>query len=235
MLEQSKRDQAPISGQERVGISWWICLEKFSPSPAVRSTDTVAHTTSACCITAPLCFLPQMIKSLKKAMAPVLSDVSVEWVFPESTEVLVSPVSTSCLFPGDHLVGYSIICDTSPYISNPRSVSPTLCWLEGPSWEQGVLVCTCTSVGVHVHKRASWLFVRGQEASPAFSLCPQGRWWVRHQGEIGTQQIKVLVHKQWLLPAGSRLMDVVVGPIPSLCFSPGQEATLQHDAVPGVG
>uniref|UniRef100_A0A8C3JZB0 von Willebrand factor A domain containing 5B1 n=1 Tax=Calidris pygmaea TaxID=425635 RepID=A0A8C3JZB0_9CHAR len=64
---------------------------------------------------------PKMIKSLKKAMAPVLSDVSVEWVFPESTEVLVSPVSTSCLFPGDRLVGYGIICDTSPYISNPRS------------------------------------------------------------------------------------------------------------------
>ncbi|XP_009888289.1 PREDICTED: von Willebrand factor A domain-containing protein 5B1 [Charadrius vociferus] len=64
---------------------------------------------------------PKMIKSLKKAMAPVLSDVSVEWVFPESTEVLVSPVRTSCLFPGDRLVGYGIICDTSPYISNPRS------------------------------------------------------------------------------------------------------------------
>lgn len=64
-----------------------------------------------------------MIRSLKKVMAPVLSDVSVEWVFPESTEVLVSPVSTSCLFPGDRLVSYGVICDTSPYLSNPRSVS----------------------------------------------------------------------------------------------------------------
>ncbi|XP_068772235.1 von Willebrand factor A domain-containing protein 5B1 [Struthio camelus] len=64
---------------------------------------------------------PKMIKSLKKAMAPVLSDVSVEWVFPESTEVLVSPVSARCLFPGDRLVGYGIVCDTSLYISNPRS------------------------------------------------------------------------------------------------------------------
>ncbi|NWW63329.1 VW5B1 protein, partial [Ifrita kowaldi] len=64
---------------------------------------------------------PKMIRSLKKAMAPVLSDVSVEWVFPESTEVLVSPVSTSCLFPGDRLVSYGVICDTSPYLSNPRS------------------------------------------------------------------------------------------------------------------
>ncbi|XP_072210219.1 von Willebrand factor A domain-containing protein 5B1 isoform X3 [Excalfactoria chinensis] len=64
---------------------------------------------------------PKVIRSLKKAMAPVLSDVSVEWVFPESTEVLVSPLSSSCLFPGDRLVGYSIICDTSLYISKPRA------------------------------------------------------------------------------------------------------------------
>ncbi|XP_056364199.1 von Willebrand factor A domain-containing protein 5B1 [Oenanthe melanoleuca] len=64
---------------------------------------------------------PKMIRALKKAMAPVLSDVSVEWVFPESTEVLVSPVSSSCLFPGDRLLSYSVICDTSLYLSNPRS------------------------------------------------------------------------------------------------------------------
>uniref|UniRef100_A0A669QQJ0 von Willebrand factor A domain containing 5B1 n=1 Tax=Phasianus colchicus TaxID=9054 RepID=A0A669QQJ0_PHACC len=65
--------------------------------------------------------LQPKVRSLKKAMAPVLSDVSVEWVFPESTEVLVSPLNTSCLFPGDRLVGYSIICDTSLYISKPRA------------------------------------------------------------------------------------------------------------------
>ncbi|XP_005353438.1 von Willebrand factor A domain-containing protein 5B1 [Microtus ochrogaster] len=61
---------------------------------------------------------PKMIKSLKKAMAPVLSDVTVEWVFPETTEVLISPVSTSSLFPGERLMGYGIVCDTSLYISN---------------------------------------------------------------------------------------------------------------------
>ncbi|KAF5924691.1 hypothetical protein HPG69_004563 [Diceros bicornis minor] len=64
---------------------------------------------------------PKMVKSLKKAMAPVLSDVTVEWVFPEATEVLISPVSTSSLFPGERLVGYGIVCDASLYISNPRS------------------------------------------------------------------------------------------------------------------
>ncbi|KAF6346013.1 von Willebrand factor A domain containing 5B1 [Rhinolophus ferrumequinum] len=64
---------------------------------------------------------PKMVKSLKKAMAPVLSDVTVEWVFPETTEVLISPVSTSTLFPGERLVGYGIVCDVSLYISNSRS------------------------------------------------------------------------------------------------------------------
>ncbi|XP_052572459.1 von Willebrand factor A domain-containing protein 5B1 isoform X1 [Peromyscus californicus insignis] len=63
---------------------------------------------------------PKMIKSLKKAMAPMLSDVTVEWVFPETTEVLISPVSTSSLFPGDRLMGYGIVCDASLYISNSR-------------------------------------------------------------------------------------------------------------------
>ncbi|XP_070260343.1 von Willebrand factor A domain-containing protein 5B1 [Myotis yumanensis] len=64
---------------------------------------------------------PKMVKSLKKAMAPILSDVTVEWVFPETTEVLVSPLSTSTLFPGERLVGYGIVCDASLYISNSRS------------------------------------------------------------------------------------------------------------------
>ncbi|CAH7440565.1 von Willebrand factor A domain-containing protein 5B1 [Phodopus roborovskii] len=64
---------------------------------------------------------PKMIKSLKKAMAPMLSDVTVEWVFPETTEVLISPVSTSSLFPGERLMGYGIVCDASLYISNSRS------------------------------------------------------------------------------------------------------------------
>ncbi|XP_053516173.1 von Willebrand factor A domain-containing protein 5B1 isoform X1 [Artibeus jamaicensis] len=64
---------------------------------------------------------PKMVKSLKKAMAPVLSDVTVEWVFPETTEVLISPVSTSTLFPGERLVGYGIMCDASLYASDSRS------------------------------------------------------------------------------------------------------------------
>ncbi|XP_041129972.1 von Willebrand factor A domain-containing protein 5B1-like [Polyodon spathula] len=64
---------------------------------------------------------PKMIKSLKKAMAPVLSDVTIDWLFPATKEVLLSPVGASYLFPGDRLIGYSVVCDTSRYHPNPKS------------------------------------------------------------------------------------------------------------------
>ncbi|XP_060235194.1 von Willebrand factor A domain-containing protein 5B1 [Meriones unguiculatus] len=64
---------------------------------------------------------PKLMKSLKKAMAPMLCDVTVEWIFPETTEVLISPVRTSSLFPGERLMEYGIVCDASLYISNSIS------------------------------------------------------------------------------------------------------------------
>lgn len=64
-----------------------------------------------------------MIKSLKKTMSPVLSDISIEWLFPETKEVLLSPVGNTFLFPGDSLIGYCVVCDTTRYHANPKSVS----------------------------------------------------------------------------------------------------------------
>ncbi|XP_062871709.1 von Willebrand factor A domain-containing protein 5B1 [Trichomycterus rosablanca] len=64
---------------------------------------------------------PKMIKYLKKSMTPVLSDISIEWLYPETKEVLLSPVGTTYLFPGDRLVGYSVVCDTTRYHCNPKS------------------------------------------------------------------------------------------------------------------
>lgn len=68
-------------------------------------------------------FPAQMIKSLKKTMSPVLSDISIEWLFPETKEVLLSPVGNTFLFPGDSLIGYCVVCDTTRYHTNPKSVS----------------------------------------------------------------------------------------------------------------
>ncbi|KAJ8016921.1 hypothetical protein DPEC_G00012370 [Dallia pectoralis] len=64
---------------------------------------------------------PKMIKSLKKTMAPVLTDIAIDWLFPETKEVLLSPVGSTFLFPGDRLIGYSVVCDTTRYHPNPKS------------------------------------------------------------------------------------------------------------------
>ncbi|KAL3059446.1 hypothetical protein OYC64_014121 [Pagothenia borchgrevinki] len=64
---------------------------------------------------------PKMIKSLKKTMCPVLTDISIEWLFPETKEVLLSPVGNNFLFPGDSLIGYSVVCDATRYHNNPKS------------------------------------------------------------------------------------------------------------------
>lgn len=56
-------------------------------------------------------------------MSPVLSDISIEWLFPETKEVLLTPVGNTFLFPGDSLIGYCVVCDTTRYHSNPKSVS----------------------------------------------------------------------------------------------------------------
>ncbi|KAL6119435.1 vwa5b1 [Pungitius sinensis] len=64
---------------------------------------------------------PKMIKSLKKTMSPVLSDISIDWLFPETKEVLLTPVGNTFLFPGDSLIGYSVVCDATRYHANPKS------------------------------------------------------------------------------------------------------------------
>lgn len=56
-------------------------------------------------------------------MSAVLSDISMEWLLPETKEVLLSPVGNTFLFPGDSLIGYSVVCDTTRYHTNPKSVS----------------------------------------------------------------------------------------------------------------
>uniref|UniRef100_A0A3Q2YB14 von Willebrand factor A domain containing 5B1 n=1 Tax=Hippocampus comes TaxID=109280 RepID=A0A3Q2YB14_HIPCM len=64
---------------------------------------------------------PRMIKTLKKTMCPVLSDISIDWLFPETKEVLLSPVGNAFLYPGDSLIGYAVVCDATRYHANPKS------------------------------------------------------------------------------------------------------------------
>ncbi|XP_028329442.1 von Willebrand factor A domain-containing protein 5B1 isoform X2 [Gouania willdenowi] len=54
---------------------------------------------------------PKLIKSLKKAFEPVLTDVRIDWYLPEHMEALLSPNDIAPLYPGDRLIGYCTLYD----------------------------------------------------------------------------------------------------------------------------
>uniref|UniRef100_A0A3P8SQA9 von Willebrand factor A domain containing 5B2 n=1 Tax=Amphiprion percula TaxID=161767 RepID=A0A3P8SQA9_AMPPE len=54
---------------------------------------------------------PKLIKSLKKAFEPVLTDVRIDWYLPENMEALLSPNEIPPLYPGNRLIGYCTLYD----------------------------------------------------------------------------------------------------------------------------
>lgn len=52
---------------------------------------------------------PQLIKSLKKAIEPAVSDITIDWYVPDSMEALLSPTELPALYPGDRLVSYCVL------------------------------------------------------------------------------------------------------------------------------
>ncbi|XP_041126369.1 von Willebrand factor A domain-containing protein 5B1-like [Polyodon spathula] len=60
---------------------------------------------------------PKLIKSLKKALEPALSDVRIDWYVPDNVEALLSPNEIAPLYPGDRLIGYCTVYDVSAFQS----------------------------------------------------------------------------------------------------------------------
>ncbi|XP_037837974.1 von Willebrand factor A domain-containing protein 5B1 [Kryptolebias marmoratus] len=58
---------------------------------------------------------PKLIKSLKKAFEPVLTDVRIDWYLPENMEALLSPNEIPPLYPGDCLTGYCTLYDMTNF------------------------------------------------------------------------------------------------------------------------
>ncbi|KAM9719565.1 von Willebrand factor A domain-containing protein 5B2 [Menidia menidia] len=58
---------------------------------------------------------PKVIKSLKKAFEPVLTDVRIDWYLPENMEALLSPNEIPPLYPGDCVVGYCTLYDMTGF------------------------------------------------------------------------------------------------------------------------
>ncbi|XP_061696468.1 von Willebrand factor A domain-containing protein 5B1 isoform X2 [Syngnathoides biaculeatus] len=58
---------------------------------------------------------PKLIKSLKKALEPVLTDVRIDWYLPENMEALLSPSEIPALYPGNRLIGYCTLYDLTTF------------------------------------------------------------------------------------------------------------------------
>ncbi|KAM9791699.1 von Willebrand factor A domain-containing protein 5B2 isoform 2-T2 [Syngnathus typhle] len=58
---------------------------------------------------------PKLIKLLKKALEPVLTDVRIDWYLPENMEALLSPNEIPALYPGNRLIGYCTLYDVTTF------------------------------------------------------------------------------------------------------------------------
>ncbi|KAK3513813.1 hypothetical protein QTP70_028857, partial [Hemibagrus guttatus] len=58
---------------------------------------------------------PKLIKCLKKALEPALTDVRIDWYVPDNMEALLSPNEIPPLYPGSRLIGYCTLYDVSTF------------------------------------------------------------------------------------------------------------------------
>ncbi|KAF7692611.1 von Willebrand factor A domain-containing protein 5B1 isoform X1 [Silurus meridionalis] len=58
---------------------------------------------------------PKLIKCLKKALEPVLTDVRIDWYVPDNMEALLSPNEIPPLYPGNRLIGFCTLYDVSTF------------------------------------------------------------------------------------------------------------------------
>uniref|UniRef100_A0A3Q2DTC4 von Willebrand factor A domain-containing protein 5B1-like n=1 Tax=Cyprinodon variegatus TaxID=28743 RepID=A0A3Q2DTC4_CYPVA len=68
---------------------------------------------------------PKLIKSLKKAFEPVLTDVRIDWYLPENMEALLSPNEIPPLYPGDRLIGYCTLYDMTNFKTKKSETEPS--------------------------------------------------------------------------------------------------------------
>ncbi|KAK1790955.1 hypothetical protein P4O66_014791 [Electrophorus voltai] len=58
---------------------------------------------------------PKLIKCVKKALEPALTDVHIDWYVPDNVEALLSPNEIPPLYPGNLLIGYCTLYDVSAF------------------------------------------------------------------------------------------------------------------------
>uniref|UniRef100_A0A674J8X2 von Willebrand factor A domain containing 5B2 n=1 Tax=Terrapene triunguis TaxID=2587831 RepID=A0A674J8X2_9SAUR len=58
---------------------------------------------------------PKLIKSLKKAIEPAVSDITIDWYVPDTMEALLSPNEIAALYPGDRLISYCTLYNIASF------------------------------------------------------------------------------------------------------------------------
>ncbi|XP_035383835.1 von Willebrand factor A domain-containing protein 5B2 [Electrophorus electricus] len=58
---------------------------------------------------------PKLIKCVKKALEPALTDIHIDWYVPDNVEALLSPNEIPPLYPGNLLIGYCTLYDVSAF------------------------------------------------------------------------------------------------------------------------
>nr|XP_023674194.1 von Willebrand factor A domain-containing protein 5B2-like isoform X1 [Paramormyrops kingsleyae]XP_023674195.1 von Willebrand factor A domain-containing protein 5B2-like isoform X1 [Paramormyrops kingsleyae]XP_023674196.1 von Willebrand factor A domain-containing protein 5B2-like isoform X1 [Paramormyrops kingsleyae]XP_023674197.1 von Willebrand factor A domain-containing protein 5B2-like isoform X1 [Paramormyrops kingsleyae] len=66
---------------------------------------------------------PKLIRLLKKAFEPVVTDVHIDWYVPDDMEALLSPSEIPPLYPGNCLMGYCTLYDMSGFKTKKNDVS----------------------------------------------------------------------------------------------------------------
>ncbi|XP_073712419.1 von Willebrand factor A domain-containing protein 5B2 isoform X1 [Misgurnus anguillicaudatus] len=69
---------------------------------------------------------PKLIKCLKKALEPVLTDVRIDWYVPENMEAILSPNEIPPLYPGNCLIGYCTLYNVGGFKAQKSEVKSRL-------------------------------------------------------------------------------------------------------------
>ncbi|XP_013926080.1 PREDICTED: von Willebrand factor A domain-containing protein 5B2 [Thamnophis sirtalis] len=70
---------------------------------------------------------PKLIKSLKKAIEPAVSDITIDWYVPDTMEALLSPNEIASLYPGDRLISYCTLYHVASFRDKKATGREQIC------------------------------------------------------------------------------------------------------------
>ncbi|CAH2248404.1 Hypothetical predicted protein [Pelobates cultripes] len=188
---------------------------------------------------------PKLIKSLKKALEPALSDITIDWYMPDTMEALLTPHDIASLYPGDSLIGYCALYHTASFRCSrimgqrPRGGSfSSVFQSQDDSKSTGVTETSCSNPSTDDVGRA--LQEISQEISMEFSACAED---AERSGEgVPLSDIRKrivqssYVQDQYILTHCSVSTDPTQAQVPpSVCSDPTQVPTYGSTSSESVG